>query len=192
MTDDSIRSRLQVFRGRIVEVALETVRLPTGRDVELEIIRHPGGAAAVALDADDRVCLLRQYRHAGGGWLWELPAGKLDPGEDPFATAQRELTEEAGVQAGIWLSLGQMHSSPGVFTEVIHLYLGRDLTHLPHAHEGDEVIEIHWLPFDQALTWCLNGTIDDAKTLVGLFRAGAVLGHLGGLRPPGQAIPASG
>ena len=186
MTNPSIRSRVEVFRGRVIDVGLETVHLPTGRDVQLEIIRHPGGAAVVALDQDDRICLLRQYRHAGGGWLWELPAGKLDPGEDPFATAQRELTEEAGVHAAAWVPLGRMLSSPGVFTEVIHLYLGRDLTPMPHAHEGDEVIEIHWLPFDQALAWCMDGTIDDAKTLIGLFRAGVALGRLDGLRAPEQ------
>ena len=185
MTNPSSRSRVEVFRGRIVDVGLETVHLPTGQDVQLEIVRHPGGAAAVAIDQDDRVCLLRQYRHAGGGWLWELPAGKLDPGEDPFSTARRELAEEAGVQAEAWLPLGRMLSSPGVFTEVIHLYLGRDLTALPHAHERDEVIEIHWLPFDQALAWCLDGTIADAKTLIGLFRAAATLGCLDGLRSRG-------
>ena len=184
MTDRPIQSRRAIFRGRIIEVALETVRLPRGQEVELEIVRHPGGAAAVALDPDDRVCLLRQYRHAASGWLWELPAGKLDPGEDPFSTARRELSEEAGVLAANWLPLGSMISSPGVFTEVIHLYLGRDLTELPHAHESDEVIEIHWLPLGQALTWCLDGTIADAKTLVGLFRAGAALGRLGALARP--------
>jgi ADP-ribose pyrophosphatase len=169
--------RRQVFQGRVIHVGVETVRLPNGQTVDLEIIRHPGGAAAVALDAQGRVCLLRQYRHAGGGWLWELPAGKLDPDEDPFATARRELTEEAGVEAATWQPLGRMLSSPGVFTEVIHLYLGRDLTPGLLAHEGEEIIEIHWLPLDQALAWCLDGTILDAKTLIGLFRAAAVLGR---------------
>jgi 8-oxo-dGTP pyrophosphatase MutT (NUDIX family) len=170
-------ARRTVFRGRVIDVGVERVRLPNGRECDLEIIRHPGGAAAVALDTQGRVCLLRQYRHAGGGWLWELPAGKLDPGEDAFSTARRELIEEAGVEAGAWQPLGHMLSSPGVFTEVIHLYLGRDLTPRALAHEGDEVIEVHWLPLGQALAWCLDGTIADAKTLIGLFRAAAVLGQ---------------
>jgi ADP-ribose pyrophosphatase len=178
MTHPGAPSRIEVFRGRIIDVGLEAVRLPTGQEVQLEIIRHPGGAAVVALDQDDRVCLLRQYRHAGGGWLWELPAGKLDSGEAPFSTAVRELAEEAGIQAGAWVPLGRMLSSPGVFTEIIHLYLGRDLTPLPHSHEGDEVIEIHWLDFQRALAWCLDGTIEDAKTLVGIFRAAILLGRL--------------
>jgi ADP-ribose pyrophosphatase len=172
-----VLARRPVFRGQVIDVGVETVRLPNGRECDLEIIRHPGGAAAVAVDAQGRVCLLRQYRHAGSGWLWELPAGKLDPGEDPFSTAQRELIEEAGVEARTWRPLGHMLSSPGVFTEVIPLYLGRYLTPRPLAHEGDEVIEVHWLPLVQALAWCLDGTITDAKTLIGLFRAAAALGQ---------------
>lgn len=177
VSEVQVLARHRVFRGRVVEVGVETVRLPNGRECNLEIIRHPGGAAAVVLDALGQVCLLRQYRHAGNGWLWELPAGKLDPGEDPFSTARRELIEEAGVEATTWRPLGQMLSSPGVFTEVIHLYLGEDLTPRPLAHEGDEVIEVHWLPLGQALAWCLDGTIRDAKTLIGLFRAAAALGQ---------------
>lgn len=163
-----------MFRGRVIDVGLETVVLPNGKSVELEIIRHPGGAAAVALDEQGRVCLLRQFRHAAGGWLWELPAGKIDPGEGPANTARRELLEEAGVEAGEWSELGYVHSSPGVFTEIIHLYLARSLRCPGHEHESDEVIEIHWLPLEKALQWCVNGTITDAKTLIGLFRADAM------------------
>lgn len=169
----SARPGRAVFRGRIVEVAVEAVELPNGRQAELEIIRHPGGAAAVALDDDGRVCLLRQFRHAAGGWLWELPAGKIEPGEPPFSTARRELSEEAGTTAGEWRGLGRLHSSPGVFTEVIYLYLARQLRHQTHEHDADEVIEIHWVPLDQALEWCLSGEITDAKTLIGLLRAAA-------------------
>jgi len=168
--------RREVFRGRIIDLGIETVVLPNGRVTELEIIRHPGGAAAVALDGEGRACLLRQYRHAADGWLWELPAGKIDPGEDPFATARRELIEEAGVEAQAWSELGQMHSSPGVLTERIFLYLGRDLRPAVVDHEPHEVIEVHWVPFEQALAWCHDGTITDAKTLIGLFRAALVLG----------------
>lgn len=175
MTEARILKREPIFKGRVIDVARETVELPNGRQVELEIIRHPGGAAVVALDAERRVCLLRQFRHAGDGWLWELPAGKLDPGEGPFATAVRELAEEAGVTAGDWFGLGFMHSSPGVFTEVIHLWLARDLAMQAHAQESDEVIEVHWLPLTQALDWCADGTITDAKTLIGLYRAEAAL-----------------
>lgn len=168
-------TRRSIFRGRVIDVGVEEVTLPNGLCATLEIVRHPGGAAVVALDADGRVCLLRQYRYASGGWLWELPAGKIDPGEPPETTARRELAEEAGLQAADWTGLGRLHSSPGVFTEIIHLYLARGLEPLAHAHDADEVIEIHWLPLPLALGWCLSGEITDAKTLIGLFRAAVLV-----------------
>ena len=105
------------FRGRVIRVTTDEVTLPNGHRTTLEIVHHPGGAAAVALDAEQRVCLLRQYRYVAEGWVWELPAGKLEPAEAPLATAQRELVEEAGVSARHWRSLGVCLSSPGVFTE---------------------------------------------------------------------------
>ncbi len=173
MTGDREIQRRPVYQGKVIDLGLEAVELPNGESVELEIIRHPGGAAVVALDAQERVCLLRQYRYAAGGWLWELPAGKIDPGETPSGTASRELIEEAGVESDDWTDLGSMLSSPGVLTEVISLYLARDLQPATQSHEAHEVIEIHWIPLQRALEWCLDGTIKDAKTLIGLFRAEA-------------------
>jgi ADP-ribose pyrophosphatase len=160
-----------LYRGRIIDLNLEEIRLPGGETVELEIVRHPGGAAVVALDEAGRVCLLKQYRHAAGGWLWELPAGKIDAGEQPDVTARRELEEEAGVSARDWVSLGRVISSPGVFTEVIHLYLARGLRTFEHRHEPHEVIAIHWVPYARALEMAMTGAIIDGKTLVGLCRA---------------------
>jgi ADP-ribose pyrophosphatase len=164
-----------VFRGKVVNISHDRVALPNGREAELEVIHHPGGAAAVALDASGLVCLLRQFRHAAGGWIWELPAGKLEPNEPPAITAARELEEEAGRRAGRWDSLGRMLSSPGVFDEVIHLYLARDLADVPLNHEPHESIEVHWLPFTLALQMAHSGEILDAKTIAGLFRAQALL-----------------
>ena len=105
--------RKMIYDGRVIKVSVDTVVLPNGMRVPLEIVRHPGGAAVVAIDAQDRVCLLRQYRHAAGGYIYELPAGKLEPDEPPEATARRELVEEASVSAAHWTSLGAYFSSPG-------------------------------------------------------------------------------
>lgn len=168
------RSKTVIYRGKIIELCLENVTLPNGALAEFEIVHHPGGAAIVALDRENQVCLLRQYRHATGGWLWELPAGKLDPGEPPLSTAQRELEEEAGLRAARWESLGKIISSPGVFTEVVHLFLARALSSVPANTEAHEVLEVHWVPFAEALARAREGEITDAKTLAGLFRAGAV------------------
>jgi 8-oxo-dGTP pyrophosphatase MutT (NUDIX family) len=171
---DGTRSRL-AYTGKVVSLSVEQVTLPNGAQVELEVVHHPGGAAVVAVDAAGRVCLLRQYRHAAGGWVWELPAGKLDPGEPPAETARRELAEEAGVAGSEWLSLGRVVSSPGVFTEVVHLYLVRDLVPVASAREHGEVFEIHWLPLADAVDRALAGDIEDAKTVIGLLRARAAL-----------------
>ncbi len=168
-----------VYRGRVVHLCLEQVELPNGSRAELEIVHHPGGAAAVAIDAAGRVCMLRQFRHAAGGWIWELPAGKLEPQEPPPITVARELEEEAGRRAGRWDSLGKMLSSPGILDEIIHLYLARDLSEVPTNHEQHESIEVHWLPLARTLQMAQAGEILDAKTVVGLFRAQAVLGSSG-------------
>jgi 8-oxo-dGTP pyrophosphatase MutT (NUDIX family) len=163
----------EYFRGRIIRVTTDEVVLPNGQRALLEVVHHPGGAAAVALDGAQRVCLLRQYRYVADGWLWELPAGKLEPNEPPLATAQRELAEEAGVSAQHWHSLGTCLSSPGVFSERLHLFLATDTEQAPAkvAHERSEVIEVHWVAFGQACAWALDGTIADCKTALGLLRA---------------------
>ena len=160
-----------VFQGKIIKLTVDTVKLPNDKVAELEIVHHPGGAAVVALDQEQRVCLLRQYRHAFGKWLWEIPAGKLDPGEAPLSTAQRELQEETGVHAKRWTALGTMISSPGVFTERVHLYLAQDISVTSPATEEHELLEVHWLPFAEALARAAAGDIDDAKSVIGLFRA---------------------
>ena len=159
------------FRGRVVQVNVERVQLPNGTVADLEIIHHPGGAAVVAVDEQQRVCLLRQFRHAANGYLWELPAGKIDHREPPLQTAQRELAEEGGCTAACWDSLGEYLSSPGVFTEVIHLYLATSLTHTGTQLEEHEVIEVHWKPFDEVLRMAYSGELRDGKSLVGMFRA---------------------
>jgi ADP-ribose pyrophosphatase len=167
-------TRETVFRGKIVTLERETVTLPNGHTTELEIVRHPGGAAVVALDDKGRVCLLRQYRYVVGGWIWEIPAGKLEPDEPPLMTAQRELEEEAGLTAARWEPLGKVVSSPGIFTEVIHLFLARDLKPTAHNHEHGELIEVHWFDLAEALAMITRGEIIDGKTVLGLLLAQSV------------------
>lgn len=166
-----IESIRNVFTGRILTLNLERVRLPNGRVAELEIAHHPGGAAVVALDDEGRVCMLRQYRHAAGGWLTELPAGKIDGGEPPLECAQRELAEEAGVTARQWEKLGECFSSPGMLTEVLHLFLARGLAPADARPEEHEVFETRWIPLEEALKLAAGGELRDAKSLIGLFWA---------------------
>lgn len=176
-----------VFKGKVLTLNLERVRLPNGSVAELEIAHHPGGAAVVALDAAGQVCLLRQFRHAAGGWLLELPAGKLDGGEPPLDCARRELEEEAGVQAASWEKLGEFFSSPGVLTEVIHLYLARELTPTPRRPEEHEVFEVRWLPLQEAFAMAASGGLEDGKSLVGLFWARERLASPGATSRPTAA-----
>jgi ADP-ribose pyrophosphatase len=159
------------YSGRVVRLTTDEVVLPNGHRALLEVVHHPGGAAVAALDERRRVCLLRQYRYVADGWLWELPAGKLEPGEPPLATAQRELIEEAGVSAREWRELGVCLPSPGVFGERLHLYMATGIAPAAKAHEHAEVIQVHWVPLQEACAWALDGTIADCKTALGLLRA---------------------
>jgi 8-oxo-dGTP pyrophosphatase MutT (NUDIX family) len=165
--------RKTIYEGRVIQVSVDTVDLPNGVRVPLELVRHPGGAAAVAIDADNRVCLLRQYRHAAGGYIYELPAGKLEPNEAPEVTVRRELAEEAATSASHWEPLGAFFSSPGVFSEVIHLYLATGLAAAAASPEFDEVLQVEWWPLEEAVAKARSGELTDAKTIIGILRAAA-------------------
>lgn len=170
LTQGTTLSEVRHYRGRVVTLDVAEVRLPNQQTATLEIVGHPGGAAVVALSEHNLVCLLHQYRHVAGGWLWEIPAGKLD-GKHPDETARAELAEEAGVTATRWDSLGQIVTSPGVFKEIVHLYLARDLTAGDPKPESDEVFETVWIPLEDAVARALSGEIRDAKTVIALLRA---------------------
>jgi len=160
------------FAGKIVHVSTRVIKLPNGIELELEVVEHPGGAAIVALNRDCEVCLLKQYRAVFDEWFWELPAGKRDDQEPPETTAKRELLEEAGVEAKNWQELGSMVSSPGVFTERVHLYLARDLAYREPEMADDEVImEQRWVPLEQAREWALEGKMSDAKSVIAILSA---------------------
>ncbi len=167
----------EIYRGRLIDVGLETLQLPDGVHLELEIVRHPGGAVVLAANADNEVCLLRQFRHAVGDKIWELPAGTIDAGESPADTARRELQEEAGVRASVWRDLGSVWPTPGFCDEVLHLYLAQELEVTTARHNRDELIEIHWFPIETVLSMARSNEIRDAKTLAALFRGSAFLKH---------------
>jgi len=161
-----------IYRGRIVHLTAEDVELPNGHRMELEIVRHPGAAAVAALDADGAVTLLRQYRHAVGGYLWEVPAGKLDDAEEPLACAARELREEAGLEAGRLEAVGSIVTCPGFCDEVIHLFVATDLRRAPRALGDDEVIDaVRAVPLADAMAMIARGEIRDAKTIAALVHA---------------------
>ena len=160
-----------IYKGRVVEFNLEEARLPNGRTVQLEILRHPGASAVVPLQEDGRVVLIRQYRHAAGGTIYEVPAGRLGPGERPLDCARRELAEEVGREAAQWEPLGAVWTTPGFTDEKIHLFLARNLTPVSQALEHDEVIEVVEQPLSEAIAMIHRGEINDGKTICALMLA---------------------
>lgn len=157
-----------IYKGRVVTLNLETVTLPNGLSVELEVVRHPGAAAIVPLKDEETVILIRQYRLAAGGYIFEIPAGKLHPEEDPAHCATRELEEEIGYRAGRLNKIATFFTAPGFTDEVMHLYVARDLTRGVQALDGDEVLEVVEMPLEKAMAHIQDGTIRDAKTIIGL------------------------
>jgi ADP-ribose pyrophosphatase len=164
------------WKGAWLEVVTEEVELPNGTTIDLDIVRHPGASAVVPFISKSEVLLIRQYRFATGGTLWELPAGKLDPGESPEACAARELEEEAGCRAGRLEPLGPMWASPGFTDEKIHLFAAFDLTSVPQRLEADEVIELERMPFARALELVWSGELTDAKSQLALLKAAHLVG----------------
>ena len=157
-----------IYTGKVVTLNVDTVRLPNGVTIDLETIRHPGAAAVVPIKDDGTVVLIRQFRHAAGGFIYEIPAGKLSPGEDPLHCAARELEEEVGYRASSFELLSSIFTAPGFADEVIHVYKATGLTTGRQQLDRDEVLEIVEMPLEQAITRIQDGTIRDGKTIVGL------------------------
>lgn len=170
------------YSGRVISVDVDTVRFPDGSTGELEMVRHPGASAVVPFLSDPagddpQLLLIRQYRYAADGYLYEIPAGRLEPGEDPAECARRELQEETGCRAERVERLITMYTTPGFTDEKIHLFIAVGLTAGETGRESDEFMTVEAMPLSRALAMVESGEVQDAKTALGLlyaagFRAG--------------------
>lgn len=170
-------SSRRVYSGKILALDMDTVRFPDGTIGELEMIRHPGASAIVPLfdleKADPDVLLIRQYRYAADGHVYEIPAGRLDPGETPDVCARRELKEETGYSADRVRQITTIYTTPGFTDEKIHIFVGDGLIKGEASQEPDELLELHTVPLSEAVAMVYSGMIVDGKTIVGLLLAAA-------------------
>ncbi len=164
-----------IYDGRVVHLTKDVVRLENGAEGIREIVHHNGGACVVALNEQHEVYVVRQFRYATGCELWELPAGKLEKGEDPFEAAKRELTEEAGITADNWRDLGFFWPTVGYCTERIHMYLATGLHPAAMHLDEDEFLEPFRVPLEELVEKSLSGEIRDAKTVIGVLKTKALV-----------------
>ena len=171
-----VASSAELTRSRLVTVRSDQVRTPDNQLAERDVVLHPGAVAALALDAADRILMIRQYRHPVGRLLWEIPAGLRDvAGEDPWATAQRELVEEAGYRARDWRVLADYYTSPGFSTERLRIFLARDLEAVPPAErhfvprDEEAHLLLSWLPLDEAVRKVFAGELHNGPTVLAIM-----------------------
>lgn len=160
-----------LYRGRIFTLIKENITLENGVTTNLDIIRHPGASAVVPILHNHRVILIRQYRHAVEGFIWEIPAGTLDENETPLQCAKRELREEAGFSADVWEKLGEITPVPAYSDERIHVFLATDLAPAEQKLDRDEILNVHEVKIDDAVEMIYGGEIQDGKTISGLLMA---------------------
>ena len=160
-----------VYSGRLLKIHKDRVLLPNGRETELEMVRHPGASAVVPFVAPDEVLLIRQFRYATGGFILEVPAGTLRPGESPDDCARREVEEEVGQRAGRLERLASIYTTPGFTDEIIHLYAAYDLSQASQNLDHDEVLTVERMPLAAALAAIRRGEIVDSKTICALLLA---------------------
>lgn len=158
------------YRGRIINLRVDTAELPNGATATREVVEHPGGVCVAALTEDGCLLFVRQFRYPYQTVLLELPAGKLDPGEDPLEAGKRELREETGAKASRYESLGTLYPSPGYCGEIIHLYAASGLTFGETAPDEDEFLEVEKIPLEEAARMVLEGEIPDAKTQAAVLK----------------------
>ena len=169
-TEKALR-RISAYQGVIVDVTEDMVELPNGFVTVREVVHHPGGVCVAAVDDRRQITVVRQFRYPFQRHLLELPAGKLEPGEEPLPAARRELSEETGLEADTWIDLGAVYTSPGFSTETLYLYLALGL-HQGAAHpDPNEFLDVEKLPLDQLLARISGGEIQDAKTVIGALKA---------------------
>lgn len=176
LTEKTLSSE-KIFDGRIIHVRRDAIRLPDGGEATREVVDHPGGVCILALDGENRALLVSQYRYPYGKVLREVPAGKLEYGEDPTEAAIRELKEETGATAGDFRPLGELYPSPGYCGEIIRMYLARDLTFGETHLDEDEFLNLERIPFGELVEQVLSGEIKDAKTIAVVLK-GKLLLHL--------------
>jgi len=170
LTEKTLR-REEKYQGRILSVHVDEVLLPNGNTSVREVVDHVDGVAILALDDENRVLVVTQYRYVFGKTLLELPAGKLDVGESPMDGALRELKEETGAVPGTFMPLGRIIPAPGCYAETLHLFLARDL-HMEEQHlDADEFLRVDRIPFSEMVHRCLTGEIEDAKTVAAVLKA---------------------
>ena len=173
---ETITGTEEIFKGRLLHVVKHTVKLPDENESIREVLLHPGAVAVVAVDDEQHVLLVQQYRLPADKILYELPAGTLEPGEDPAECAERELREETGYRPLNLQSIGAMYPAPGYTTEIIHLYHATGYESAPLEQDVDEFVEHVRLPFSEALAMIERGKIEDGKTLTGLLRVARIMG----------------
>ena len=166
-----VHNRQLLRKGRVFDFTVENVTLSNGFTVDLEVIRHPGASAIVPVVENDNILMLKQYRHAIGRAIWEIPAGTFDRSEDALACARRELIEETGYAGGAFDRLGAITPVPGYSDEIIHLFLATELAPARQKLDQDEILEVHPLPVRQVVQMIREGEIQDAKTITGIFLA---------------------
>jgi len=176
MKPETTISEENIYTGKILDFSLRQVQLHNGNTVGREIVINKGAVVIVPLTQNNEVRLVKQYRAAAEKWVIELPAGGLEPGEDPDLAAPRELLEETGDRAANWHKLHGFFSAPGILTEFLHLYLATDLTPGPNSLEIDEYIEVLTVPWSEVIGMVRRHEIEDAKTIAGLMAAGLHLG----------------
>lgn len=167
----AINRRTTLHQGRVFSLIRENVTLKNGVTAEMEFVAHPGATAIIAMLDESRVILLKQYRHALRKYIWEIPAGTLDPQESVIDCAKRELIEETGYAAGHWRKLGEITPVPGYSDEKIHVFLATDLQPAAQDLDHDEIILVHAVDYSEAMEMIKTGKIQDAKSIAGLFLA---------------------